>query len=179
MNKFITFNSNGVYDSHGFTPDDLASNQIPCTEEQYANPWNYKLVAGQIVPVGADVLLDNARAEKSAELNAACAAEKVGGVISSALGSANTYPTSLIDQANLDAAVTSSLFPSLPSGWTTPLWVQDSAGEWSYVEHTKAQVQTAGADVKSALIASSRKLIRLNDELKAAGSFAAIQSITF
>lgn len=96
-------------------------------------------------PLDSPVTLDQVKAAKLAEINAACTAEIVGGFTSSGLGVLHTYPSQVTDQSNLMAAVLSSL--SAPAeGWETPVWCVDGAGYGAYRMHTATQVQTVGND---------------------------------
>lgn len=98
--------------------------------------------------------LAKAQVEQSAALNATCQSTIYAGCSSAALGSAHTYPTKAQDQANLNVSVTNSLYPNLPTGWTTLFWCVDAAGVWNYAPHTAAQIQKAGADVKAFITAT-------------------------
>ena len=67
------------------------------------------------------------------------------GVESDALGTMHTYPTSMIDQHNLNGLITESLIPG--SGDEYKFWCADSAGVWARRIHTKAQIQAVGKAV--------------------------------
>lgn len=102
--------------------------------------------------------LATVQAAKIAELTNACGAEILGGFTSSALGAPHTYPSTLVDQTNLMASVTASLYPNLPADWTTPFWCADAGGVWAKRPHTAAQIQQVGRDGKAAVIAAQTKL---------------------
>lgn len=88
--------------------------------------------------------LDQARADKAAELSTACATHILGGFVSSALGAAYTYPSTILDQHNLNGLVTRSLYPGNPAGWIEKFWCADAAGVWARRDHTAAQLQQVG-----------------------------------
>ena len=112
-------------------------------------------------------------------VNAACSAAITGGFHSSALGSVHLYPSQLTDQANLAANVLSSIYPGLPSNWTTPQICQDSGGVWGYINHTAAQIQQAGLDGKSAVLAALVKRKALVDQISAATTITAVQAVVW
>lgn len=124
-------------------------------------------------------LLAEAQAAKIAELSAACKAAIYAGFSSSALGSAYHYPALDDDQRNLTASVVASLMPGLPSNWTTPFKCADANGNWAFVPHTVAQIQTAGADGKSAILAAMAKNQTLAAQASAATTVAAVNAIAW
>jgi hypothetical protein len=93
--------------------------------------------------------LNTAITDKIAEVDAACDAAVQGGFVSSALGSAYTYPSKASDQANLSSSVLASLLPNLPANWTTLFWCYDAKGQGNLVAHTAAQIQQVGTDGKN------------------------------
>ena len=121
--------------------------------------------------------LAQARASQTTLLRGNCDAAITGGFVSSALGAAHTYPSTLIDQHNLASSVVASLLPNLPSGWTTKFWVMDSTGAWSLAPHTAAQIQQAGLDGKAWVTAQQEKLASLNAQIDAATTVSAVQAI--
>lgn len=98
--------------------------------------------------------LESVKASRIAAIASRCRAAIEAGFWSSALGDPHLYPAKPQDQANLNASVTASLIPGLPSDWTTPFWCADEAGAWSYVPHTSAQIQQVGLDGKEAITAA-------------------------
>lgn len=97
--------------------------------------------------------LEEVRAKQSGALNSLCQSEITAGAVSMALGASYTYPTEITDQQNLAANVLSSLFPGLPSDWTTLQMCKNTDGDWGYVAHTAHQIQQVGSDVKSVISA--------------------------
>ena len=97
--------------------------------------------------------LEEVRAKQSGALNSLCQSEITAGAVSMALGASYTYPTEITDQQNLAANVLSSLFPGLPSDWTTLQMCKNTNGDWGYVAHTAHQIQQVGSDVKSVISA--------------------------
>lgn len=119
---------------------------------------------------------------KTAQLaivGAACAAAITGGFQSSALGVAYTYPSQQSDQANLNANVVSSLLPGLPANWTTLQICGDANGKWGYMPHTAAQIQQVGVDGKAAILGCLTKNARLQAQIAAATTVAAVQAINW
>src|SRR5262249_21296433 len=112
--------------------------------------------------------LGQCRHRKAAALRAACQQEIHGGYSSSAFGAPFTYPASEIDQRNMIAAVTASLLPGLPADWTTPFWCADAEGVWVMRDHTAAQIQQAGADGRSFVVATQQKLAELLQQVSVA-----------
>lgn len=120
-----------------------------------------------------------AQQAKIAAISAACAAQITSGFQSSALGASNTYPSQATDQANMAASVLASLMPNNPTGWTTPFLCADANGNWSFVAHTTAQIQQAGEDGKTAILAARVKNATLAAQVNAATTVAAVQAITW
>jgi len=123
--------------------------------------------------------LPEAQEAQGIKLNSACQAAIVAGFISSALGSKHTYPAQTTDQQNLSASVLASLLPGLPAGWTTPFWCADANGNWTYAEHTAAQIQQVGQDGKAAIIAAIQKKAGLLAQVNAATTVGAVQAINW
>lgn len=125
--------------------------------------------------------LTQAQAAQSDLVNAACAAQIMGGVQSSALGSAHTYPTKASDQANLSASILDTLLPDNAgnASYTTPFWCCDASGTWAWVMHTAAQIQQVGRDVKASILAAQGKNARLQAQITAATTVAAVHAITW
>ncbi len=121
--------------------------------------------------------LQAAQATQRALINASCVSAMTGGFLSSALGAAHTYPSTLTDQHNLSGSVVASLLPNLPSGWTTPYWCQDSAGTWAMVQHTAAQIQQVGMDGKAWITAQQEKLASLNAQIEVATTVSEVTAI--
>jgi len=164
----------------------------PALEYHVPDPWVLRLTLGrrmvpedalaeiarEALPVGAANLvfttetelptLAQCRHRKAAALRAACQQEIRSGYGSAALGAPFTYPAGEIDQRNMIAAVLASLLPGLPAQWTTPFWCADEGGVWAMRDHTAAQIQRAGADGKSVVVAAQRKLARLLEHVAAA-----------
>ena len=137
-----------------------------------------KLTDSQVAALQAPSL-EQAKAEQTALVSAACQAAILAGFSSSALGSLHQYPAQMVDQQNLSASVLASLMPGLASGWTTPFWCADSSGNWSYADHTAAQIQRVGQDGKAAILAAIDKKVGLVDQINAATSVSAVQAITW
>lgn len=118
-----------------------------------------------------------ARIRQVAALRAACAAQIAKGVASGALGAPHTYPTDTTSQHNLLADVVASL--NAPAGWSASLWCEDANGAWTFVAHTAAQVQQAGADVRAAIAAARARLTMLTAQVNAAPAPALIAQVVW
>lgn len=101
--------------------------------------------------------LDQARVDKAAELSTACATHILGGFVSSALGATYTYPSTILDQHNLNGLVTRSLYPGNPSTWVEKFWCADVAGVWARRDHTAAQLQQVGDEAIVRITAAQAK----------------------
>jgi hypothetical protein len=123
--------------------------------------------------------LVQAQAAQNAILSTACNTSITSGFISSALGSPYTYPSTLVDQHNLSGSVIASLIPNLSSNWTTPFWVMDSAGTWSFASHTAAQIQQAGLDGKAWVTTQQEKLMLLKAQVATATTTSAVQAVVW
>ena len=163
----------------------------PGLEYHVPDPWVLQLTLGQrmsrddaLAQIGREALpaaatnlvftteaelptLGQCRNRKAASLRAACQQEICNGYVSKALGAPFTYPASEIDQRNMIAAVLASLAPRLPVEWATPVWCADENGIWAMRDHTAEQIQQAGANGRSAVVAAQRKLARLLDQVSA------------
>ncbi len=122
-------------------------------------------------------LLNRAQIIQKALVNASCVSAMTGGFVSSALGSAHIYPSTLTDQHNLSGSVVASLLPNLPSGWTTSFWCMDSTGAWSFAPHTAAQIQQVGMDGKAWITAQQEKLASLNAQIEVATTVSEVTAI--
>lgn len=123
--------------------------------------------------------LAEAKAAKAALLDAACAAQIVGGFTSGALGQPHGYPSKAADQANLTASVLDALLNVDDPVWVTPFWCADSTGAWSWRPHTAAQIKHVGRDCKAAVIAAQTKNAELQAAVAAATTVAELEAITW
>lgn len=132
-----------------------------------ANAWVYALAGAQ--------------ARKAAEISAACAAQITGGQQSSALGTSHIYPTRITDQSNLSASILDSLLPinANNTGYLTPFWCMDATGAWAWVNHTAAQIQQVGQDIKAAILAAQNKNASLQAQVTATTTVDAVNAITW
>lgn len=121
--------------------------------------------------------LDAVKAAHVEALRAACEATITGGFKSSALGNAHTYPSDIKAQINLMGSVTDSIMPDLPANWTTPFWVCDATGLWSWKLHDAAQIQQAGRDGKAHVVECQTLLAELTATVLAAATAETVASI--
>lgn len=144
-----------------------------------AGNWVY---AWTVQDMSADEIaaaLATAKAAKADAIAQACAAQIIGGQVSNALGTAHTYPSKVTDQANLSASVLDSLLPSNSSNpaYATPFWCCDAGGNWAWVNHTAAQIQQVGLDVKAAILAAQSKNAQLQAQIAVATSLDHLSAI--
>lgn len=161
-------------------PADLLIELSPDLWEQYADTdcWvNADLSFAVFAPIRLPSL-ELIKANKLADLSAACAEEIVAGFKSCALGDAYTYPSKATDQSNLMAAVLASLTASA-DGWQTPIWCVSAEGVEGYVPHSAAQVQTLGNDSLDARNACLAKKARLDAAVQAAKGSQQVSAITW
>ncbi|KTT01530.1 hypothetical protein SB14R_07740 [Pseudomonas oryzihabitans] len=121
--------------------------------------------------------MSEAQALKLTELDTTCAVAILAGFYSDALGQSHHYTAKLTDQSNLQAAVLASLQPDLPTGWTTPVWCQDTAGAWAYRYHTAAQIQKVGIAGKDAINACIARKIERGQEVAKAMTLDEVNAI--
>jgi len=164
-------------DSHeGF---ELPADQHECTEAEYRDYANQRLVSGQLQPASEADLLPGAIVARIEAIAASCNTAILEGFSSRALGAEHRYPAKLTDQNNLQASVLASLLPNLPADWSTPFWCQDAAGSWAYRPHTAAQIQQVGIDGKNAINACIAQKIALEQQLAKARTLAEVKAITW
>lgn len=121
--------------------------------------------------VPAALVLERARAIKSAEINAACAAAIVGGFTSSALGTPHTYDSALEDQLNLIGAVS--------LGVDLPYRCADAAGIKAFRLHTAAQLKQVAADGALVKLAALEKAATLKTQVQVAADAAAVEAVAW
>ncbi len=158
---------------------ELPADQHECTEAQYQDYANQRLVSSKVQPASEADLLPAAAATRLAAITDACNATILEGFASKALGPEHRYPAKLTDQSNLQASVLASLFPGLAEDWTTPFWCQDAAGSWAYRPHTAAQIQQVGSDGKDAINACIAQKIQLEEQLAKTKTLAEVEAITW
>ena len=124
-------------------------------------------------------LLAQAQAAQTTVINAAAAAAIVGGFTSTALGAAYTYPSTLIDQQNLNAQVTASLLPGVDASWTVLQICCDAKGVWAYLPHTAAQIQQVGLDAHASILGFRVKNATLQAQIAAATTVAEVEGVTW
>lgn len=169
----------------------LYPSAIPLTDFVVSKPWNQpvQIVRWNAAKLGVQptfaqleaawpaAQLQAAQASQKTRVQASCVAAITSGFVSSALGSPNTYPSTLTDQHNLSGSVIASLLPNLPSGWTTSFWCMDSTGAWAFTPHTAAQIQQAGLDGKAWITAQQEKLASLNAQIEVATTVSEVTAI--
>lgn len=196
---FFMFDDNGdVNCSCVTTESNMVEGAIAITKEMYESPDHsiYYKVAGEIqvrAPRPSDnhawlmvdetyqwvPVLTKLQAAKSADILMECQKAIVSGFESNALGAAYHYPSKVLDQQNLAASVLASYDPENPSGWLTPFWCADEAGEWEFRPHTAAQIRQVGRDAKSAVLGFQFHNEQLQAQILAANTQEAVEAITW
>ncbi len=133
-----------------------ARGTCPTTLTPYTGPW-------PIPPTLAEV-----QTAQIALLRSACQSAITGGFTSSALGSAYSYPSDPLSQANMNTIAGS------PSGGS--LWCE-SGGVWTLKAHTQAQAQAVLAAFVAWLNACQSQLATLTGEVNAATTVSGVQAI--
>lgn len=161
-----TDSTGNVVGSHVY-PDGFAipSEYTPCTQAQFRIASSLQVVNGQIVES-----LPAAQSAQIATLRTACTNAITGGFSSSALGSAYTYASDPISQANLNSVANN------PDGGS--LWCE-SGGVWSFKAHTQAQAQAVLGAFVTWLNACQSQLATLTGEVNAATTVSAVQEIVW
>lgn len=117
-----------------------------------------------IVPKPAKTL-EKLKSDKQSEIKTSASTAIVSGIASSVLGTAHNYPTTIIDQQNLNGLITESLLPI--SGDEYKFWCADELGVWARRIHTKTQIQALGlefsAHVKSQQAKYEQKLLAIDN----------------
>ncbi len=120
--------------------------------------------------------LSDVQAAKLVDLSTMAQTVITNNFVSSALGAQYVYPSQMTDQTNIMGNVLSSILPGIDTTkWSTlqicaPVVVPATGTlVWQYVEHTAAQIQQVGIDLKA----------HISDTLlKKAGFVAAVNAAT-
>lgn len=116
-------------------------------------------------------------------LDIACRNTILAGFQSSALGSVYTYPNQNSqehpDQVNMVTSTLAAVINTNTAGWTTNIWVENSAGTWEYFPHNATQVKQVGVDGKVYVQTQQNKLVSLTAQVNAATTIAAVQAIVW
>jgi hypothetical protein len=172
----VTRYVSGIHDSEILTPPAGTANLLATDSDIQLTMQveGYTVVNGLLVappaPTSAQ-LVATAKATQIALLTSACGTTITSGFISSALGTAYTYPSKPNDQANLVGAVT--------AGISVNTWVMDKNGTWSKQLHTAAQIKQVLVDGATAYQMCSDKLATLIDNINTATTVADVQAIVW
>lgn len=112
-------------------------------------------------------------------LTLACTAAITAGFISPALGAPYTYPSTLLDQHNLNARVTESQVRAADATWTCKFMCRDATGVWARRAHTHAQIERVGTDAVAHVSAQLDHLDAKRAEIDASTTVAAVEAITW
>ncbi|MDN8027902.1 hypothetical protein QZN17_04920 [Burkholderia multivorans] len=152
-------------------------NVIEISDSQWQNcviqQGQWHIVNGALAlipPPSAAQLLSSSQAARNAILNAACSAAIMSGFSSNALGPTYNYPSTLTDQTNQNTVA------QCASGGL--LWCE-IAGSWSFKQHTQSQAQAVVASFSAWLNKCQQQLVDLMNQVNAATSVSAVESITW
>ena len=175
--KYASYSTSGAvtgfYDSIDSPPPAIAS-VIAITDAEWqgalscAYPPVTVVNGALVIPTGPT--LAQAQSAQVATLRSACQSAITGGFSSSALGSAYTYGSGTVDQANLNTVAGS------PAGGS--LWCE-TGGVWSFKVHTQAQAQSVLSDFVAWLNSCQAQLATLTGEVNAATTVSAVQAIVW
>ncbi len=122
-------------------------------------------------PAGWVPTCDEMKANKTADINASCAAAIVSGFTSSALGTPHTYDSALEDQLNLIGAV--------GLGIDLPYRCTDASGVKEFRAHTAAQLKQVATDGTAIKLAALSKAAALKAQVMAAVDVAAVEAVVW
>jgi len=174
----LTYRTDGTitgYCKYSEPQDVLPSDQIECTEDQYNN-WQSCVVADGAVSVSAEKALAVAKADKTAQLSARCAAEIASGFASAALGIDTFYPTTDNDQRNLQSSALAGAWNAGDTKWRVPLWCRQR-DTWAYVEHTAQQVQQVNVAWVDFRAAAQQRYATAIEKVSAAVDIEAVRAV--
>ena len=124
-----------------------------------------------------------AKAQQITALQLACRTNITAGFTCSALGATYTYPNKNTeenpDQVNMASSVLSAMINASTAGWTTPMWCQDSSGNWLYTNHTSPQVMQVATTGKTFVVTNQGKLTSLIAQVNSATTIAEVQAIVW
>jgi hypothetical protein len=159
---------------------ELAENEFIKIQSSPANSWFY--AQGEILSepfTDPEPTIGHIKSQKINEINAAAGYAIVAQFQSSALGTAHTYASGLIDQQNLSASVLSSIIPGNPDGWTTAYLCGDAEGAWDYRPHTAGQIQQVGGENKARIVTILVYAQSLKTAVAAADDAGTVRAISF
>jgi hypothetical protein len=114
---------------------------------------------------------------KKAEMSAACKNAIEAGFASAALGAVFTYPSTILDQHNLNARVTESQVTSIDATWRCKFMCRDGGGVWVRRLHNHAQIEQVGLAGVAYVSAQLDRLDQRRLDIDAALTVVAIQAI--
>lgn len=191
--SFVTIDSQGnpIYTSHLAFNDSIKSGdkdefgntmiEIPegVSDIELLEQYVFSSAKGALVHIGAKPSpyhiksatseawvcdIELAKRVKSSKIREACRADILNGFVSYALGEEFFYPYTLIDQQNLNNALVLSSIETNPT-WLTQAWCRDVAGNWTFANHTAAQIQKVGVDGRAHFEAKTVKNANLQAQI--------------
>lgn len=134
------------------------------------------LPAGAMLTKPAETLAEASTFQKSI-ISTACRDQLTAGFPSDALGTIHTYPSSPMDQLNLNSTILLSL--SQNAEWSAMVMCEDSRSVWRALAHNAQQVQQVGSDWNAFREAQLERKRELDARIEAATTIASIKSIVW
>jgi hypothetical protein len=185
MKVFYAASTHGFYNDVLHSVDQVPADGVPITEDRHqelmlGQSQGFEIVADeQGFPVLKQPSLDDNKVHKRLEISNACSVQIVSGFVSEALGKPHEYPSTVIDQNNLNANVVSSIYPNLPAEWVTPQMCSDITGAWAYRMHTAKEIQQVGMDGKAWVLLALSKKDKLSQQIETATTTEELGAITW
>lgn len=143
--------------------------EVPAELAGVVNGKNYKFNLATSAFELIVSLLDQAKSAKSTALSSSCSMAIYAGFHSSATGTDYFYPSSAIDQVNLQAAASTGGL----------LATQDGAGTWGLTSHTAAEAIGVLGDFGTMRDAARTKLAGLNVTVAACTTVDQVNAVTW
>lgn len=153
------FNSTSIKRSDGvIIPDDPNNREW----QEYTN-WLSQ--GNKLEPLPLSTYKDT----QKALVGSSCKTAIVGGFTSNATGNVLTYPSDTVTQMNITMMAT--------SGSGGAIWCKNSANNWSFLQHTAANVLQVQKDMNTFIQTQQTKYSQLLTQIDAATTIEQIQSI--
>lgn len=140
--------------AYGQKPDSLPDGQVECTQEQHDAPYDYHVIDGLIIEKLDSEKLVRLKGAAITALKKKCMEILEGGFTSVALGKLYTYPTSLLDQTNLQTAImlAGAAIAKGDESWYTQIQCTDENGVKAYVSHNATSTLIVGNDMNTFIL---------------------------
>ena len=123
--------------------------------------------------------LENAKSEKTNEINLLCKNEIISGFTSSALGNKHYYQSDELDQLNLIGVVAGNTDDMFKCGVEDADFANNSIINWSYKMHTVLQLQRVLADGKAVKSTLLQRANTLKEQVASATTVEDVKAIVW